>query len=1135
MKRSTISFGSAARASNAVTPFRRSASSSRLAVRAWARIASAAGVSLALLAPSHASATPASFTFTAPNPGFVPALLGGQPLVDPEGDMPAARDIVGDSANPLLYVASDAAHIYLRLRVDSNPLDDATNFGPFGWGCFINTDTNLATYEFSTLMDGVSNPDVIHLYENTTTVTTNDPGDPPDLPAVSSVSSPLTASVGHARVVETASTFGGDPDYFVDWVIERSAAIAAGFDPARPSRYYCGSANSGTTIEADCSGGTAGGCPLSSQFSDTIVCDESGCGVCGDGAIGGPEGCDDGNLVNGDGCNSRCLGELGRACTLSAQCASGFCDPASNTCACDQHADCPTGQLCNTTPATNVCVAPGCGNGVKEATEGCDDGNTADGDGCNRACLLEIGRTCLHNAACASSYCDPADSTCACDESADCPAGLQCATHLAPNQCVLAGCGNGVRDASEACDDGNLNNGDGCNAQCLLEFGRTCTADVACASEYCDPGNDTCACDQHADCSDGQLCNTTSEPNTCVEPGCGNGVLEAGEGCDDGNITASDGCNASCLLELGEACDEHGDCATGLCDLAGNICACSDNADCPSGQLCNTTAAPNACVEPGCGNGVTETAEGCDDGNTSSGDGCNTLCLLELGQSCTGGPACDSGRCDPTGNVCSCNQDTDCATGQVCKTTTSPTSCVASGCGNGVIEAGEGCDDDNTTAGDGCSPGCLREIDQPCALADQCATDFCDPADSTCACDDDADCSSGSECNTRLSPHECVPKGCGNGAISGTEACDDGNLINGDGCNAQCLVEVGGGCTGDQICASGSCDTTGQVCVCLQDTDCTGGQLCYTEVDSHACVDPGCGNSIVESGEGCDDGNTDAGDGCSAKCLLEIGQACVSGGVCASSYCDPTHSRCACDGNEDCAGGEACNTRPDPNVCVPAGCGNGVKEATEGCDDGNVAAGDGCSATCLTELGRACPGDAFCASGACDSSALVCVCDDDDDCGSGRRCANSVCVSAVCGNGIIEALELCDDANKKVGDGCSATCTVETGWSCNRQPSKCSPLPQCTADVDCDAKQICNAVAGLCVDVECTIDSDCQDAQTCNETEHTCEQVESEGVFASGGGCGCTAGARHSPGLGLLLSLAGLAALRARFSRKRRD
>jgi cysteine-rich repeat protein len=46
----------------------------------------------------------------------------------------------------------------------------------------------------------------------------------------------------------------------------------------------------------------------------------------------------------------------------------------------------------------------------------------------------------------------------------------------------------------------------------------------------------------------------------------------------------------------------------------------------------------------------------------------------------------------------------------------------------------------------------------------------------------------------------------------------------------------------------------------------------------------------------------------------------------------------------------------------------------------------------------------------------------------------------VCGNGVIESGEECDDDNLTVGDGCSATCTVESGFTCAGQPSVCTPI-----------------------------------------------------------------------------------------------
>ena len=64
---------------------------------------------------------------------------------------------------------------------------------------------------------------------------------------------------------------------------------------------------------------------------------------------------------------------------------------------------------------------------------------------------------------------------------------------------------------------------------------------------------------------------------------------------------------------------------------------------------------------------------------------------------------------------------------------------------------------------------------------------------------------------------------CGNGMLEPGEACDDGNTVNGDGCEADCTV-------------------TPRV--------------------------PACGDGIVDPGEVCDDGNTADGDGCEANCTV---------------------------------------------------------------------------------------------------------------------------------------------------------------------------------------------------------------------------------------------------------------------------
>ena len=84
---------------------------------------------------------------------------------------------------------------------------------------------------------------------------------------------------------------------------------------------------------------------------------------------------------------------------------------------------------------------------------------------------------------------------------------------------------------------------------------------------------------------------------------------------------------------------------------------------------------------------------------------------------------------------------------------------------------------------------------------------------------------------------------------------------------------------------------------------------------------------------------------------------------------------------------------PFSSVCAGI-CGDGLVVGAEVCDDDNVTAGDGCSATCTPETGYECEG------------------------------APSECM-AVCGDGAIVADEVCDDANTSNADGCSASCRPE--------------------------------------------------------------------------------------------------------------
>ena len=108
------------------------------------------------------------------------------------------------------------------------------------------------------------------------------------------------------------------------------------------------------------------------------------------------------------------------------------------------------------------------------------------------------------------------------------------------------------------------------------------------------------------------------------------------------------------------------------------------------------------------------------------------------------------------------------------RSTVATASCLAPAgdCGNGVLEAGEQCDDGNTVAGDGCSPNCRLEV---------CGNHILDPGEQC----DDGNTVSGDGCSATCQRE---PR-CGDGVVDAGEQCDDGNTVSGDGCSASCQLE----------------------------------------------------------------------------------------------------------------------------------------------------------------------------------------------------------------------------------------------------------------------------------------------------------------------------------------------------------
>lgn len=100
---------------------------------------------------------------------------------------------------------------------------------------------------------------------------------------------------------------------------------------------------------------------------------------------------------------------------------------------------------------------------------------------------------------------------------------------------------------------------------------------------------------------------------------------------------------------------------------------------------------------------------------------------------------------------------------------------------------------------------------------------------------------------------------CGDGHLQPGEACEDGNQIAGDGCDAYCQPEVG-----TRRCGNGIVEA---------DEGCDDGNLHNDDGCDADCTlqpwDHACGDGILDAGETCDDGNLRDGDGCSADCASE--------------------------------------------------------------------------------------------------------------------------------------------------------------------------------------------------------------------------------------------------------------------------
>lgn len=781
-----------------------------------------------------------------------------------------------------------------------------------------------------------------------------------------------------------------------------------------------------------------------------------------------------GSSCSGSVCLESCTDNIKNANETDIDCGGPTCSPCADSEVCSVNSDCAS-KVC----MGGVCIAAMCADSVKNGAEtGIDCGGgscptCADGGGCTVASDCNSG-VCMgmvcQAATCSDTVKNGAESdidcgggTCtACVLGKACGQNSDCSSNICVNNvCVDALCGDGLVTGSEACDDGNALSNDGCSAMCTPESGYTCSMgmpsvctpncndNVVVPGEACDDGNATNGDGCSATCAVEVGYGCTGSPSTCSSV-CGDGVAILTETCDDGNIFGGDGCSTSCTLEAGFNC----------------------------------SGTPSACTAI-CGDGKLVGFEECDDGNTVNGDGCNNTCYTEPSYGCAGEPSvCYPLELEPNGGCATASgpfavpfvlngRITPAADEDYIKIsipahadlriqTWAPTlgQCLT---GNDTVIELRGTD---------CTTVLVSDDDG--------GTSPCSKIDSTVAGYGAAKNMAPGVYYVRVRHYNTtstIPAYklevkynalCGNGITEGSETCDDGNLVAGDGCATNCRIEpkpevepndtcaqapmpytapvlVGGSITPGtdkdlfaftipayadikvqtfapnyDVCPTGT-DTILQLrgtnCSTILATNDNGGVGTCSLIDSAtnpAAVNLPPGTYYVQVEENGNNATIPA-----YQVLIGINALCGDGVKQGSETCD--------DGNSISNDGCANNCRLEqgwtctgaPSVCT-FDCGNGMVTGTETCDDGNMTSGDGCSSLCIIEPGYICSG------------------------------APSMCMFT-CGNGVVDGADQCDDGNANAGDGCTAGCQVELSYNCSGTPSVCTKFESlCNDNMDGD-------------------------------------------------------------------------------------
>ncbi|MBI5537114.1 MAG: proprotein convertase P-domain-containing protein [Deltaproteobacteria bacterium] len=462
----------------------------------------------------------------------------------------------------------------------------------------------------------------------------------------------------------------------------------------------CNDTNACTQTDTCAAGVCTGSNPIVCKAIDTChdvgVCD-TGTGVCSDPVLADGTACNDGN-----------------ACTQTDTCASGVCGGA-NPVTCTALDACHVVGVCD--QGTGVCSNPNAPDGTT-CTSGGMSGKCSAG-----SCVTDVLDTCPGNGVALTQQSTFVWHGTASGDTSTLTADYGSATGSCAVTSSAAGRDAVYRFTAPAAGTATVKIPTASYDSVLYAREGDCATgtQVKCSDAIGDGGENisfpVTANSQYWLFVDGYGSTESGTYTLDVQvtlPGCGNGIVETGEGCDDGNTTDGDGCDHLCALEPPGPNDT----------CPGASLALTQSGSSWTGTVSSTTVNLTGTYSGTCGSTSTSKE------------------AVYLIHPTVAGPATvkitaasfdsvlyvRSGACNP-GTQVGCNDGAGLGGDTVSFTAAANTdywifvdgysgaqgsftlnvTIVPPVCGNGTIEAGEGCDDGALVNGDGCSSVCVVE------------------------------------------------------------------------------------------------------------------------------------------------------------------------------------------------------------------------------------------------------------------------------------------------------------------------------------------------------------------------------------------------------------------------------------------